>query len=405
MKTKRINKILISTSLSLLSLGIILTSVPLIVISAYPLLLMLIPPVPVKVEILRSEIYGGNRVGEEFEVKILLRLRGLGVVKMVHKIPEHFELKEGSNALTAFIPGFLTVEIVYRGVPTKRGEYELKNLVVEYENLVFTQKGQKVVNLPLELEVKSKLYRIRKIELRRGVARNPIPEIDVSTIGVPGTDFREIRKYVAGDPVKFINWKASAKLGEMMANQFEVEGKKSIWIFLDANPYMIHGTVLRNYLEAAIELANSLCYYFAVRGYRIGFYAVGHGALIYPDAGRKQFAKISRVLNRLEVSERKEDLMFAVEASRKYIEAYKPAFIFITRVEFSNPLRAAVKASGRRKLPVKIIALKSGGDELATLVVEHLRQSMVRRLRAGRFDVIEWDVNRTPKSVLAGVMT
>jgi hypothetical protein len=171
--------------------------------------------------------------------------------------------------------------------------YRLDKVVAEFEHPFFAWKSVKELEIDLELEVKQKLRRITKVEAIRGIARSPMPDIDVSRIGVPGTDFREVREYVAGDPVRFINWKATARSGKLMVNQYEVEGKKAVWIFVDTNAYMTYGESIRNFLEVAIEIANSLAYYFTSRGHKVGLYVIGHSMNLYPDVGKRQFRRIS----------------------------------------------------------------------------------------------------------------
>ncbi|RLI76094.1 hypothetical protein DRO97_01705 [Archaeoglobales archaeon] len=413
MKVSRASYSLITTSLFLLLLGLLFTSFELIAVSIFPLLILLFPNVPFSIKIFHSSVDGGKHVGEAFEVTIVANVKGFGIIKAMHELPEHFELVNGKNAIVKFLIGSSNIEIRYKAIPTKRGKYRLDRLIFECENAFLTSKTKKEINLDLELEVKHRIQKIVKIETIRGIARTPHPEIDISTIGVPGTDFREIREYVAGDPVKLINWKATARTNKVMVNQYEVEGKKAIWIFLDANKYMLHGSTIKNFFEAAIEAANSICYYFTTRNYKVGFYVVGYGYLIYPDSGRRQFKKISSDLMRIEVAERVEALNSAVERCKKYLMLYKPMSIFITRVEHSKPLMASIKASrmAKKKLPVTVLALKmlNGGDgqdedEFTLKIIDSLRLSTLSRLRVAGIDVVEWDIERRLSETLMRVL-
>ena len=94
------------------------------------------------------------------------------------------------------------------------------------------------------------------------MATSPFPVIDVAKIGVATTDFREIRNYVYGDPVKNINWKATARCTSPQAwpltNEYEVEGKKTVWIFQDASRFLEVGTDIENAFEYCLEAANSV---------------------------------------------------------------------------------------------------------------------------------------------------
>lgn len=404
MKLRRASKSLLFTSIFLVELAVILNSVELLKLSVLPLLLLVFPSLPFKAELGAVRLEGGDRVGETLEVNIELKIAGLGLIKAKHLLPDTFELVEGSNAGGRFIAGRGVIRLSYKCVPLKRGVYNLGILFVEAENIFATRRVRAKIEFEAEKEVKSRVYRVKRVEQRRGVARKPMPEIDVSKVGVPGTDFMEIRKYSYGDPVKFINWKATAKIGELMVNEFEREGKKTVWVFLDANTYMLHGDLRKNCFETAVEVAASLAYYFAVRGHKVGFYAVGHELLVYPESGRRQFSKIYSTLVKLDVSDKEESLISSVEKTRKYIEAVKPASIFVTRVELSNPMKAVMKAMGRKNLPVSVIAIAfKGDDSIGGSVEDAVRESTIRKLRAAGVAVTEVEAGKSAE-VLTGVV-
>ena len=79
--------------------------------------------------------------------------------------------------------------------------------------------------------------------------------------------------------MKFINWKATARTGSLKVNVYEVEGKRTIWLFVDVNMYM------ENVLDFLIDLTASLAYHFAHRSHKMGMYLIGSGDILYPDVG------------------------------------------------------------------------------------------------------------------------
>jgi uncharacterized protein (DUF58 family) len=408
MKLRKGTYVLIKTALFLLITGILFTSYELLVLSAFPILLLLTPTLPVRVVVEESGIEGGEYVGMEFSAHISMKAKGFGVVKVMHKLPEHFELSEGSNAVARFVIGTSTLKINYKAIPTKRGQYGLDKVVVQVENPFLTGKMfLRELSIPLSLEVKQKIPKLIKIGVHRGIAKSPTPDVDVSKIGVPGTDFREIREYITGDPVKFINWKASARKNEILVNQYEVEGKKSVWIFLDANPYMRYGKIIRNYFEAGVEAVNALSYYYTQRGYRVGIYLVGYRKYIYPDTGRRQFRRISNELIKIEPSENYESLEEAIENSRALLITYKPLIYFITRLEHSRPVKAVMKATKfsrkTRRAPVEVIALTQEEEtesEISVIALKTLKKSVESRLRAGGVRMVDWDIHQPLSQVL-----
>ncbi len=404
MKLRRPAKSFILASIFLFSLALFLTSASLAYLAIFPLLMLAIPAPPFSISVVESRIPENCRVGDEVEVQLRFRVLGFGLFKLMHELPESFELADGSNAKAKFVLFSSSIVLSYKAIPRKRGEFDLGKVFVEVESIFASFIKKAEIDLGAKLEVRSRIYRVRRIELKRGIARKPMPEIDISQIGTPSTDFREIRKYVAGDPLKFINWKATARIGELMVNEYEREGRKAIWIFVDANPYMMHGRAAKNCFETAVELASSLCYYFAVRGHKVGLYVVGHKILLYPESGRRQFRKAFEILTKLDVSNTVESFDSAVEAMKKYIEALKPASIFITRVEFANIFNAVVKAMGGRRLPVAVVSIYGEKYEgLAYDVTRILRSMNVARLRRMGVDVYEIEAGKSVDRLLARV--
>lgn len=404
MKVRRISQILIKTSLFLALSGIILLSYELVALSFFPIIFLLLPYLPCKIYPLSSYIEGGKYVNEPFKARISLTAKGFGLIKVQHPIPEFFEIVEGSNTVQTLVFGRKLIQISYTAIPSKRGIYELNKISYQTENPLMT--GRKLygeVSIEAHLEVKQRIQKILKVGNIRGIAKSPAPDVDISRIGVPGTDFREIKEYTPGDAMKFVNWKATARKNHLMVNKYEVEGKKAVWIFLDANRYMKYGTEVKNFLEAAIEAANSFTYYFTSRGYRVGMYVVGHGKRVYPDTGKRQFRRISDELLKIEASEDIESFEKAIESCKGFLITYKPLVIFITRVEYSKPLRAILKLSKiskKRRLPVEVIALKKDEEiELPTAILKALQSSMIARIRS-KARVIDWDINQPISSVL-----
>ncbi len=397
MKVREITYTLISVTAFLIGFGIITTSYEVIAVSVAPLLFLIVP-YHVSVRVKDAKISGGGFVGDVFSVRIVMEASGFGIVKAMHRIPEHFVV-EGKNVTASFVLGKNELVISYRARPMRRGKYELKEIVLEVEHPFLAWRSVRMMEVELELEVRQKLGKITKVETLRGVAKSPMPDIDVAKIGVPGTDFREIRDYVPGDPMKFVNWKATARRGKLMVNQYEVEGKKAVWIFLDANSYMAFGRSVRNYLECGIEIANALAYYFISRGHKVGLYVLGHGICLHPDVGRRQFKRIGEEFMRLEIG--RESLEEAFEKCKKLLAIYKPLVILVTRPEYSNPKRFFSEIV-KLGIPIQIIALKGKmeGDEFAVKLFEVMRRSALRGLR----NVIEWDIERPITKLIARVV-
>ncbi|MCM1121856.1 MAG: DUF58 domain-containing protein [Eubacterium sp.] len=82
--------------------------------------------------------------------------------------------------------------------------------------------------------------------------------------------YASIREYTITDPMKTINWKASAKTGSLMVNTLESTHTETVMLFLDVED---RGILKYEYLtEYAISVAASLARKMTARGMAVGLY-------------------------------------------------------------------------------------------------------------------------------------
>jgi uncharacterized protein (DUF58 family) len=241
--------------------------------------------------------------------------------------------------------------------------------------------------------------------------------MDIARTGALSTDFRELRRYIQGDPLRAINWKATARMwarreAPPLVNEYEREGKKGVWLFIDAAQYMEAGTSLDNSLERALVVANTLAHYFLENGYKVGacFYNQP-GGLYYPETGRRQFLRLSRGFTRLTTTRaRSFGLAEAVERSRRYIFGQHPLSIIITRLdapldpEFLRGLDKLRSLYGMRRyrLPITVVGINAYNlqrwrdryDAASTTLLHWRTRPLVNRLRREGVTVMEWNPRR-----------
>ncbi len=117
-----------------------------------------------------------------------------------------------------------------------------------------------------------------------------------------------IREYMPSDPMKTINWKASAKTGGLMVNTYESTVSEKAVIYLDLEDAMI--LKYEHLMEASISIAASLAQRLIGRGMEVGLCAsictaAGPGAareirniFFEPAGGSRQLDRIERALAR-----------------------------------------------------------------------------------------------------------
>jgi uncharacterized protein (DUF58 family) len=398
--------------------GLVLGNHIIIVMSLIPLVFVssgLIIATPSRPDISPAGCPASVQVGDILEIKYEITVKGgLGGVSIFQDLPPHFALVEGNN-FRIFWKSWHGQKFIFacKIRCTKRGNYEFPSLQWEVTHALKLRPAVKGASgESITLTVRPKLSNIRRIRGLPGIAASPFPVIDIARIGVATTDFREIRNYVYGDPIKNINWKATARSTRPdpwpLINEYEVEGKKTVWIFQDASYYLEVGTELENAFEYCLEAANDITYYFIDRGYRVGMYVFNDGEkLFYPDAGKKQFLKISRELIDLKAGKKPDELPVAIEKCRRYILGYNPLCVVITGLDrrFSENIILGIKKLHRlrgrqkRKLPVMVINVARHNiipkreiyDDNASILMQLNTKPYISQLRKLNASVLDWN--------------
>ncbi len=122
--------------------------------------------------------------------------------------------------------------------------------------------------------------------------------------------FHAIREYTLNDPMKSINWKASAKTGNLMVNTFDSTLTGKVMIYLDVNERrMMRQDFL---IEEAISITASLTYKFIHQGMNVGL-AINMPVIsdnkekqkyfyVAPAIGTSHMTKIERALAKIDLT-------------------------------------------------------------------------------------------------------
>ena len=178
--------------------------------------------------------------------------------KVIDEIPFQFQIR--NFEIKRKIKNNTTDDFQYYLRPVTRGEYFFGNLNV-------------YVSSPLRLI--SKRYRFNKdalvptypsyIQLRKYdlmAFSNNLFQYGMKKIRRIGhtMEFEQIKEYVAGDDIRTLNWKATAKKNSLMVNQFQDEKSQNIYMAIDKGRTMkmpFNGMSLLDYaINATLVLSN-----------------------------------------------------------------------------------------------------------------------------------------------------
>jgi len=150
-------------------------------------------------------------------------------------------------------------EISYMLRPLTRGTYTFGDLLI----YVTTPLGLVQRRFKAESETEVKVYpsflHLRRYQLMAQADTSMVGARKVRRLG-HSLEFEKIKSYVQGDDVRSINWKASARSGDMMVNTYTDARQQLIYCYIDKGRAMkmpFDGLTLLDYsINAALALLN-----------------------------------------------------------------------------------------------------------------------------------------------------
>ncbi|HLM85333.1 MAG TPA: DUF58 domain-containing protein [Solirubrobacteraceae bacterium] len=144
-------------------------------------------------------------------------------------------------------------------VPVLRGRQRLPGVAGASVGPLGLARWHHPAGAAAELLVYPNLVGARRLALRLREGRAaPVGRLRRGPLGL-GTEFESIREYSPDDDIRQVNWRASARLGRPMSNQYRVEHDHDVLCLLDAGRLMAaaseRGTLLDATLDAATAVA------------------------------------------------------------------------------------------------------------------------------------------------------
>jgi uncharacterized protein (DUF58 family) len=241
-------------------------------------------------------------IGAANAVTLLLRNRGPRPLSL-HLRDEHpVEFRASETFLSAVLPAGEEVRLRYVLTPPRRGDYRFGRLVVRYRSALGLFERQHAYPLDRDVRVYPNLLDLRRYELlvRRGLEQEAGTRV-ARRFGA-GTELERLREYVPDDELRRINWKATARRGVAISNEYETERSQNVVVLLDAGRLMRAVADGLTKLDHALNAGLLLTYAAGRRGDKVSLlaYADQVKAFLPPRRGRRAFLSILETLYRLE---------------------------------------------------------------------------------------------------------
>ncbi len=184
---------------------------------------------------------------------------------------------------------------IVREIPvkcTKRGRYQVYDAEITTRTLLYGKHYNKEIDTPVEIYVYPKMTDLSEVitmceqmlgtlQCAKRLYEDPFA-------------FRTIRSYTTDDPMKTINWKASAKTGSLMVNTYDSVQSQKAMIFLDVEDT---GILKREELvEESIAMAATLVRKLLRQNIEVGFSYNGGGQIMMPANSKSALTGLERML-------------------------------------------------------------------------------------------------------------
>jgi uncharacterized protein (DUF58 family) len=179
-------------------------------------------------------------------------------INVIDEIPHQFQVRTMSFDL--LLKARENTVIQYNLRPVKRGEYEFGNVNIFVSTVIGLLSRRVVSSASSTVPVFPSFIQMHTYELL--AISNKLVDTGIKRIRRIGqnSEFEQIKKYVAGDDIRTINWKATARKSEFMVNNFQDERSQQIYSVIDKGRVMqmpFNGLSLLDYaINASLVISN-----------------------------------------------------------------------------------------------------------------------------------------------------
>lgn len=266
---------------------------------------------------------------------------------------------------------------------TKRGRYLASDADITTHTLLYRKHYSKAIGTEAEIYVYPKMTDVSEIVT---VCERMLGTLQCAKrLYEDPFAFRSIRDYTTDDPMKTINWKASAKTGTLMVNTFDSAQSQKAMIFLD-----VEDTGILKYedlVEEGIALAATMMRRLLRQNIEVGFAYNGKNSDVFlPANNRGNRIVLERLLAEYDKEDGADD--FGELLKRLFSDAFTKnplsedtLLVFITK-NLREPLLQCIRECVREHQTLVIVpvyrdgkasvkdAARQGKDNICVLVKE-----------------------------------
>lgn len=178
--------------------------------------------------------------------------------EVIDEVPEQFQYRKNTSYFS--LKADAKKQFTYELRPQKRGEYTFNKLNVFAGTLLGLVNRRFTFDVEITVPVYPSYIQMHKYELLAISNRLVMAGIKkIRRIG-HNFEFEQIRDYVQGDDFRTINWKATARKGDFMVNQYQDEKSQQVYSIIDKGRVMkmpFEGLSLMDYaINSSLVISN-----------------------------------------------------------------------------------------------------------------------------------------------------
>ena len=194
------------------------------------------------------------------------------------------------------------------------------------------------------------LKKVRRIEIKtKGLSNHIFAGEYHSTFKGRGMSFSEVREYMPGDDVKFIDWNVTARFSHPFVKVFEEERELIVMLLVDISSSSLFGTQKQLKRDLITELGAVLTFSATTNNDKVGviFFSDKVEKYIPPKKGKGHILRIIRELIALEPKDKEgTDVRVALEFLNSVLK--KRSITFLLSDFVSKPYDQALQIAARK---------------------------------------------------------
>jgi uncharacterized protein (DUF58 family) len=228
-------------------------------------------------------------IGRDNPVTITVGGRSGDRVQIRDGFPSDFQASH--SQLEAFLTSDASQELVYTVKPLMRGEYNWRDLQIRQMGRWHLAWRFWKIPSQATVEVYPDLLLLRSLSIKLALQSTGTME-SRRRLGI-GTEFSELREYTAGDDLRLVDWKATARRSRPMVRVLEPEHEQTLIILLDRGRLMTGRIQGMTRFDFGMNAALGLALAGISRGDRVGIGVFDRKMHTWmpPARGQQQMAK------------------------------------------------------------------------------------------------------------------